>query len=450
MTNSVWRKFDIRGLTSENITPDFAKNLGVASAEYFRARSQKTIAVGRDVRTSSPMLQDALMKGLIQGGMKVFDLGLTPTPTIYFASSGFGFDAGIIVTASHNPVGHNGFKFRLHERALLREDFLEIQQNFQNPTPHSEQGSIEKFDIKDIYCQAIAEQNPLHSPLTVALDAGNGATSNWAPYLFEKMGANIIPVNCEEDGSFPNHPADPTKRKNMLQLQQVVLETKADLGFAFDGDGDRVGMITPDGEMYWGDQLLAILMQEVLRWTKAPIVADVKCSMALEILAKELGVPFFRSPTGYPLVQKLMLEQNAILGGEQSSHICYRKGYYCFDDGLFAAAKLASIGKDLQTYIDRIPKTVKSPEIRQSIQPEERERFDTLEAPIFDDCQLIQIDGFRYSNESGWCLLRTSGTENKLIVRAEGIDLDAFTFWLARLKEILGYFDIKIEISVSH
>ena len=449
MSNNVWRKFDIRGLTSENITPNFAMDLGLGAAEYFRARSLKTVAVGRDVRDSSPALQKALMSGLVQGGMKVIDLGLAPTPTVYFATSGFGFDAGIIVTASHNPVGHNGFKFRLHERALFREDFQEIQANVQAPKPHSTQGSIEKFDIKDIYCQAIAEQNPLHSPLTIAIDAGNGSTSNWAPYLFEKMGAQIIQVNCEEDGTFPNHPADPTKTKNMLQLQQVVLETKADLGFAFDGDGDRVGMITKDGNMYWGDQLLAILMQEVLEWTKAPIVADVKCSMALEILAKQFGVPFFRSPTGYPLVQKTMMKENAILGGEQSSHICYRKGYYCFDDGLFTAAKLASIGKQLEQLIDQIPKTVQSPEIRQSILSEERERFDTLEAPAFDDCKLEQMDGLRYSNDDGWCLLRTSGTENKMIVRAEGIDQEAFSFWLGRLQQILSYFDIKIDLSAS-
>ena len=449
MSNTVWRKFDIRGLTSENITTTFAYDLGLASAAYFRARSLETVAVGRDVRESSPALQEALMRGLLDGGLRVIDIGLAPTPVVYFATSGFGFDAGIVVTASHNPVGHNGFKFLLHERALLRDDFEEIRANCNAPAPHTVQGSIEQFDIKDIYCQTVAEQNPLRSSLKIALDAGNGSTARWAPYLFEKMGAELILINCEEDGTFPNHPADPTKAKNMLQLQKVVREEKADLGFAFDGDGDRVGMITADGEMYWGDQLLAILMQEVLQWTKAPVVADVKCSMALEILAKELAVPFFRAPTGYPLVQKMMMKHNAILGGEQSSHICYCKGYYCFDDGLFTAAKLASIGEQIPAFLARIPKTILSPEIRQSIEQDERDRFDRLQAPIFEDCQLETMDGLRYSNEYGWCLLRTSGTENKMIVRAEGIDQKSFSFWRSRLQQILQYFNIKLDLEAS-
>ena len=446
--NTVWRKFDIRGLTTEDITATFAYQLGLATAQYFRARYLKTVGVGRDLRASSPSLQAALIQGLAEGGMHVFNLGVAPTPAVYFATSGLGLDAGIVVTASHNPAGYNGFKFRLQKRALLQKDFEEIHEYFLEPKIHTKRGTIESFAIKDIYCKTVANQNTLSTPLKIVLDVSNGATSKWAPYLFEKMGAEIVIINCEEDGALLNQPIDSTKTENLLQLQRVVLEQGADLGFIFDGDGDRVGMVTADGNMHWGDQLLTILMQEALQWKKAPIVCDVKSTMALDILAKRFGVTLYRSPTGSPLIQQKMVKHNAILGGEHSSQICHRQGYYSFDDGLFTAAKLASIAQDLNKFINNTPKTIISPEIRKEIQVDEQDRFKQKSSPSYNDCNLDDIDGLRYSNEEGWCLIRLSSMEKKIVVRVEGIDHKAYMFWRMRLIEILGYFDINIDLTL--
>jgi len=446
MVEHIWRSFDIRGVAHSEIDTDFARQFGLACALYFTKRKLFKIAVGRDCRESGPILSAALCEGLCAGGMQVFDLGPAPTPAIYFATSGFGFDAGIIVTASHNPPQYNGFKLRLHDRPLFPEDFKELRSHFDIADKVSHIGSIEEFDIKDIYEETIAEKNHLHRELTIAIDAGNGITSNWAPSLFKRMGATVLPLYCTPDGSFPNHPADPTKESNLVDLQKLVLEKKADLGVAFDGDGDRVGIVLASGKMLWGDELLSILAQDIFRWKSGTVICDVKCSLSLHDIIHSLGSKIIVSPTGYPRVQAAMMEHGAILGGEQSSHICIRDNYYCFDDGLFAAARLAHLCDRLAEYEANIPRYPCTPEVRLNISAEHRQTILTQKPLVLKGCSLSTIDGYRYEDSQGWMLFRLSGTENRAVFRVEAKTEASFEEWKQRVHLVLKHFSIDHQI----
>jgi phosphomannomutase / phosphoglucomutase len=443
MPNHIWRSFDIRGVAETEITPEFAKRFGRACASYFHQRNLFKIAVGRDTRNSGQILSSALIEGLCSAGMNVFDLGEAPTPAVYFATSGFGFDAGIIVTASHNPPEYNGFKLRLQDRPLYPNDFVELKKWFDSNSSSHKKGTVEKFNIQPIYEQNIALQNRLPTTKKVVIDAGNGITSNWAPPLFSLMGADVIPLFCTPDGNFPNHPADPTKPANLTDLQDLVLQENADLGIAFDGDGDRVGIVTSTGKMLWGDELLAILAQDIFKWKKGTVVCDVKCSLSLHDIVSSMGGKTIISPTGYPRVQQQMMKHGAILGGEQSSHICIRDNYYCFDDGLYAAARLLQIIDKLEEYESNIPRYPCTPEIRLSIDAEHRNHILSMEAPILKECSLSTIDGFRYEDQNGWMLFRLSGTENRAVFRVEARSKDAFAKWKNRAKQILQHFDVE-------
>ena len=354
--------------------------------------------------------------------MELYDLGQAPTPGLYFAVDGMGFDAGIMITASHNPPGDNGFKFRLNGSSVLQGEIAQLRAFYdENETAPGGTSSREKICIKDLYLDAICSdcQSPA-GEFKIVIDAGNGVAGPWAVELFERLGAEVIPLHCEPDGNFPNHPADPTRPANVAELRETVLRTGADLGIGLDGDGDRVAAITKEGRHLFGDRLMAIFAQDILRWRTGHVVHDVKCSMLLQDVVSSLGGGTVMSPTGYPWVQKYMQDHCALLGGEQSSHICFSDRWFGYDDGLYAAARLLSLAADLDERDEALPSYPATPELRLPISEARKWKVLPQLRDRFSDFAISELDGLRCSNEDGWLLVRPSNTEACLSVRIEG------------------------------
>jgi len=417
----IWRTYDIRGRTPDEITPALAGRLGQAMGGLMRQRGAQTIVVARDARESGPSIQAALMAGLSAAGMAVVDIGMNPTPVMYFAVSALGYDAGVIVTASHNPRGYNGFKTRLGGEALFGDDIVRLRDTVEGDhLPTAPGGSVRAFDVRPAYIAHIAEgfRRP-EGPLRVVIDAGNGAAGPMAVRLLSRLGCEVVPLYCDPDGTFPNHPANPTVAKNLRDLQAAVRDTGADLGVGFDGDGDRVGAVSADGELFFGDRMLAVLAQDILSAGPAAVVADVKCSMALGDTVTRAGGTFELSQTGYPWIQKKMRALGAPLGGELSGHICFADRYYGFDDGLYAASRVLELVADLPARMAALPRYPTIPELR--LHTAEADKWSVPDRLLqsLRGYDLLTVDGVRFSTPTGWGLVRVSNTEPALTVRAE-------------------------------
>ena len=426
----IWRTYDIRGRTPDEITVPLAERLGLALGALVRGRGARTIAVARDAREDGAVLQEALCDGLARAGVQVAHIGMVPTPVMYFTESALDYDAGIIVTASHNPRGYNGFKTRLHGAALFGADILALQQQVEDDalptTAAAPGGSIARVDVRPDYIAHIAARYrpPAGRRLRVVVDAGNGATGPIAVRLLSSLGAEVVPLFCDPDGRFPNHPANPTVAENLLDLRDAVLDTGADLGVAFDGDGDRFGAVSRAGELVFGDRLLAVFAEQVLRDAggSGAIIADVKCSMALGEAVQRAGGTFVLSQTGYPWIQKEMRARSAPLGGELSGHICFADRYFGFDDGLYAATRLMELAADLDARLQALPHYPAIPEHR--LHTAEADKWQVPGALLArlqaaGRYDLLTVDGVRFSTPSGWGLVRVSNTEPCLTVRAE-------------------------------
>ncbi|MFT5684472.1 MAG: phosphomannomutase/phosphoglucomutase [Myxococcota bacterium] len=441
----IWRTYDIRGRTPDEINPELALLLGRAMGHLMTSRGAKDIAVARDARIGGRQIQEALMRGLADAGMNVADIGMNPTPVMYFTVSALGFDAGIIVTASHNPAGYNGFKTRLGGDALFGEDIQEVRRMVEAGPPIADvPGEIRAVDVRPAYIKTIADDCRLPDrPLRVVVDAGNGVAGPMAVRLLSRLGVEVVPLFCDPDGTFPNHPANPTINKNLIDLRDAVLDTKADLGVGFDGDGDRIGAVSAKGEMFFGDRMLALLAAEILRSGPAAVVADVKCSMALEEVVAAGQGTYAMTQTGYPWIQKRMVELSAPLGGELSGHICFADRYYGFDDGLYAATRLLELVDGLDDKLAALPSYPAIPE--QRLHTGEDGKWGVIETlkEKLSGYTLLTVDGIRFSNEHGWGLVRVSNTEPCLTVRAEARTA-------AALDEILGVMvDALTEIPVE-
>jgi phosphomannomutase / phosphoglucomutase len=418
----VWRAYDIRGRAGDEISVAFARRLGRSLGRFLLDRNREEVAVARDARLSSPELHQALIEGLEQEALEIYDLGEAPTPALYFAVDGMGFDAGIMVTASHNPPGDNGFKFRLNGASVLHNEIEQLRSIF-NTAPAGRGGpsSREAVCVKNLYIDAICSDcQPPAGSHKVVIDAGNGVAGPWAVELFRRLGAEVIPLHCEPDGTFPSHPPDPTRPANVAELRETVLRTGASLGIGLDGDGDRVAAISKEGRHLFGDRLMAIFAQDILKWRTGQVVHDVKCSMLLEDVVQSLGGGTVMSPTGYPWVQKYMQEHCAVLGGEQSSHICFSDRWFGYDDGLYAAARLLALADGLDERDEALPSYPSTPELRLPVS--EGKKWDVLPKlrDGFSDFAISELDGLRCTNEDGWLLVRPSNTEACLSVRIEG------------------------------
>jgi phosphomannomutase len=426
---TILREYDIRGIVGETLNEADAEALGRAYAMLLVERGGKSVAVGRDGRLSSPALETALVDGLRTSGIDVCRIGLGPTPMLYFAGHTLGVDGALMVTGSHNPSSHNGFKLMIDKKPLFGEDIVRLGAiaaagNFAVGT-----GKVTQRPVKDAYVDRLLGDFRGGRELRVAWDAGNGATGEVLQALAARLPGKHVLLNEIVDGHFPAHHPDPTEPKNLLQLQDTIEKSSLDLGIAFDGDGDRIGVVDGDGNILWGDQLLVILASEVVAAQPgALIIADVKASQVLfDEIARIGGTPLMWR-TGHSLIKTKMAETGAPLAGEMSGHIFYAHRYYGYDDALYAAIRLLSIlsatDQSLAALRRRLPAVVNTPEMRIpcpdtrkfAVIKEVKARLNHAGAEVTD------IDGVRVSTAKGWWLLRASNTQAVLVARAEAAD----------------------------
>ncbi len=424
---TILREYDIRGVVGETLSPADALALGRAYAVTLTAAGGRRVATGYDGRLTSPELEAALVEGLATEGVDVVRIGRGPTPMLYFAAATLEVDGGIMVTGSHNPPDHNGFKLVRQGKTLygaaitaLGETALGLGET------RATWGRVEEHAIRDDYVARLAQDYAGRRPLKVAWDPGNGATGDVVQQLTERLPGRHTLLNETIDGRFPAHHPDPTVPENLAQLQQAVTQAGCDLGIAFDGDGDRIGVVDAEGRILWGDQLMVILARDVLaRHPGAAIIADVKSSQVLFDEIARLGGRPLMSPTGHSLIKAKLAETGAPLAGEMSGHIFFADRYYGFDDAVYVAVRLLSIlacaPQSLTRMRDELPIVVNTPELR--FQCADSRKFAVIEE-VRDRlrrtaAEVNEIDGMRVRTADGWWLLRASNTQDVLVARAE-------------------------------
>ena len=429
MNPHIFREYDIRGIAGTDLDAAGAETLGRAFGTLFRAERRQRIVVGHDVRLSSPGYAEALVGGLVSTGCDVVDVGLVPTPVLYFAVETLGADGGIAVTASHNPPEFNGFKSRTRERALFGADLQHLLQLLQRGEFAHGAGTCTRHDILDAYVERVAGDVRLARPVHAVVDCGNGAASVVAPRLLERLGCRLDLLYCEPDGRFPNHIADPTVPENMRDLCARVSLAGAEIGIGFDGDADRVGIVDDGGRLRFGDELLILFARALLPERPGPVVFDVKCSQALVDEVRRLGGRPEMWKTGYPHIQARMRETGALLAGEMSGHMYFADRYYGYDDGIYAACRALEVvsaeRRPLSARLADVPRYVSTPEIRVDSTDADKFRIvDTVAAHFRSRYEMVEIDGARILFPGGWALVRASNTQPVLVLRFEADSRD--------------------------
>jgi len=423
---TIFRAYDVRGTVPDQLNPTVVEQLGRAIGTLALAKGDQVVVTARDGRLSGPELQDALNRGLTATGIHVIDVGMVPTPVLYFAALTLGTGSGVMVTGSHNPPDYNGFKMMIAGHTLYGADITGLRDAIVTDALASGTGQVTVADALTPYHQHIVSDITLHKPLKVAIDCGNGVAGVCAEALFQALGCIVVPLFTEVDGNFPNHHPDPSKPKNLLDVIAAVKTEGCDLGLAFDGDGDRVGVITEDGESIYPDRLMMLLARDVLsRNPGATVIYDVKCSRHLGPVIAEAGGQPLMWKTGHSLVKAKMKETGALLAGEMSGHIFFKERWFGFDDGLYTAARLLEIfardGRTTSSYFSHIPNDVSTPEL--NIEVADSEKFQLVErvAEIITarKLPLSTIDGVRVDLDSGWGLIRCSNTTPNLVLRFE-------------------------------
>lgn len=448
----ILREYDIRGQIGKNLSESDACALGCAFGTYISQRGGNTVCVGYDGRESSPAMAQALIGGLLAAGMNVEAIGLGPSPMLYFAVKDRLADAGIMVTGSHNPPDYNGFKMTLQSKPVFGETIQELGYIAAKGDFATGEGTLREVDIRDTYIERLLRDFSGHNEdLKVAWDCGNGASGEIVRRLTGKLPGEHILLYDDIDGSFPNHHPDPTVDANLKDLIRAVKENQCDLGIAFDGDGDRIGVVDENGTILRCDVLLAIYAREILEEREgAPIIADVKCSGVLFDEIARLGGEPVMWKTGHSLIKDKMAQLCAPLAGELSGHIFFGDKWYGFDDGIYCAIRLLNeISEEtpLSSLTSHLPPIHNTPEVRFEV--EEKSKFALIEKLAEDlkarenaDYQVIDIDGVRVVTENGWWLLRASNTQNVLVTRAEANSPEALKKIVEMVKaevEKIGY-----------
>jgi phosphomannomutase / phosphoglucomutase len=422
----IFRACDIHGITDRNLTEDVVYRIGRAFAAEALERGARRIAVGRDGRHSSLPLRNALVKGLCEGGVDVADIGEVPTPLLYFATHVLETGSGIMITGSHHPPEYNGLELMLGGEAATPALIQTLRDRIEQDRLSEGAGQVERVDLHETYVDRIVADVVVAQPLKIVVDCGNGVAGRIAPELISRLDCEVIPLYCDVDGDFPNHPPNPAEPRNLEDLITVVKAEGADLGLAFDGDGDRLGVVTGSGRVIWPDRLLMLFAEDIVgRNPGADIVYDVKCSRHLNTIISELGGRPIMWKTGHSNIKAKLRETGALLGGEFSGHICFGERWYGFDDALYAAARLLEILGAAQESADalfaRFPRTTSTPEIRIPIS--ESTKLTTIERLTeeadFGAGTLTTIDGIRVDYEDGWGLVRPSNTGPALTLRFE-------------------------------
>ena len=424
--DDIFRAYDIRGVVGDTLSAETAYWIGRAVGSESLAQNEPNVSVGRDGRLSGPELVQQLIQGLHDSGCHVSDVGLVPTPALYYAANVLAGKTGVMLTGSHNPKDYNGFKIVIAGDTLANEQIQALHDRIKTGNLTSAKGSITKVDILDRYFKQIKDDIVMARKMKVVVDCGNGAAGVIAPQLIEALGCEVISLFAEVDGNFPNHHPDPGKLENLQDLIAKVKETGADLGLAFDGDGDRVGVVTNEGNVVYPDRLLMLFALDVLKRNPgADIIFDVKCTRRLTPLIQEHGGRPVMWKTGHSLIKKQMKKSGALLAGEMSGHIFFKERWFGFDDGIYSAARLLEIlsqeSMSAEELFETFPNDVSTPEI--NIKVTDTTKFSIIEALEKDaqwgDAKLTSIDGVRVDYPHGWGLVRASNTTPVLVLRFE-------------------------------
>ncbi|MBL1260861.1 MAG: phosphomannomutase/phosphoglucomutase [Thiotrichaceae bacterium] len=438
---SIFKAYDIRGIVGETLTEEVVYNIGRAIGSEAHARQQKTVAVARDGRLSGGLFVAALTRGLRDTGRDVIDVGMVPTPLLYFAAHYLDIGSGVMVTGSHNPTNYNGFKMVLGGETLAEEAIQSLRRRIEQEDYHlGGDGAYRAIDIIPDYLACVLDDIKLPNQLKVVVDCGNGVAGVIAPQLLRKLGCDVIELFCEVDGNFPNHHPDPSQPKNLQDMILAVKAYNADLGFAFDGDGDRLGVVDSSGHIIWPDRQMMLYAADVLsRNPGAKIIYDIKCSNHLGKVIEQHGGKPLMWKTGHSLIKAKMKETGALLAGEMSGHIFFKERWYGFDDGIYTGARLLEI----LTHSDAVPKDLfatlpesySTPELQVKMVEGEHHAFIKrfLAEVSFDDGEVTTIDGMRVDFGDGWGLVRASNTTPCLVIRFEADNEEA-------LRRIQGMF----------
>ena len=427
----IFREYDIRGITDTNFTEEVVQEIGSAFAQKMHESGTEKIVTGRDGRLSSKSIEEALTHGLVEGGVEVLNIGQVPTPILYYATNQLNTGTGIMITGSHNPPKYNGLKMMLNNKTLYGDAIQELYSLAGIRGRKRARGATSKRMVSDLYQDEIKEQLQLKKELKVVVDCGNGVAGEYAPSLLKEIGADVVELYCDVDGTFPNHHPDPAEPENLQDLINRVKSEKADIGLAFDGDGDRLGVISNTGQIIWPDKLMMLFSKHLLNANPgATIISDVKCSMDLARVVQRHQGEYLMWRTGHSHIKSKMAETGALLGGEFSGHICFRDKWYGYDDALYAAARLLEIlansDKSAHDLFSEFPIRHCTPEIK--IETTESKKFEIIEALSetldIPNATINPIDGIRIEYENFWGLIRASNTSPVLVLRFEAANLN--------------------------
>ncbi len=422
----IFRAYDIRGRVGDELNDDVYYSVGLAVGSILFEKGLDQVVVGFDGRLDSESFSLALIAGLVETGMAVTSVGLVSSPVLYYALHNLDISSGLMVTGSHNPKHDNGIKIVVDGKSLTSTGVKSIYQRMKEQRFLSGKGRVQTTDVTKKYVDEIAKENALARPLKVAIDCGNGVAGAFAPALFRRIGADVLELFCEVDGNFPNHHPDPSVTENLSELIELVQREQCDIGFAFDGDADRLGVVTGDGEIIWPDRQLMMLAEDILsRNPGAKVVYDVKCTWHLKSVIEQNHGQAVMCPTGHSIVKAKMREIDAKLAGEMSGHLFIREKWYGFDDAIYAGVRLLQILSESQAspvkQFEKYPNSVNTPEIKIPIAEEEKFPYmeNLSESLSFDEGNLVDIDGVRWEFPFGWGLVRASNTGPCLVCRFE-------------------------------
>lgn len=444
MNPEVFREYDVRGVVDRDLNPDVVYLLGRAIGTYAVRHNVRKMTLGRDCRLSSEAYQDAVSRGITAAGVDIIDIGLCATPMLYFSIRHFGVDGGVMITGSHNPPDFNGFKICIGPDTIYGKDIQELRRIIENESYITSKGSIRREEISSAYQNYLFRNVSVGKGLKVIVDGGNGVGGYFAIPILRRYGCHVTDLYCDPDGRFPNHFPDPTIPENLRELIRLVCADKADVGIAYDGDADRLGVITDRGDVLWGDELLLLFARYILKKNPAAaIIGEVKCSQKLYDDITKNGGRAIMWKAGHSLIKGKMKEEKALLAGEMSGHIFFADRYFGYDDAIYASLRLLEIlsetGMKLSQLLADVPRTFTTPEIR--VDCPDRIKFRVVEAvkehyrKIHD---IITIDGVRVPFGDGWGLLRASNTQPVLVLRFEAASEERLTAIRGNIEGVLN------------
>lgn len=452
-SKEIFRAYDIRGIYGQTLTPEIVTETGKALGSLTLELNIDSIIVGRDGRLSSPALFEALVTGILSTGCHVIDIGIVASPVLYYAAKVLNSNCGVMITGSHNPANYNGLKMVIDGHTLTSQDISALYHRIETQNYLHGEGKLSEANILDHYIDAIAAGITLARPLKVVVDAGNGVGGIIAPKLLKKLGCEVIELYCDIDGNFPNHHPDPSVLKNLDCLIKTVKIQQADIGLAFDGDADRLGVITNKGENIWPDRQMMLYAKDVIEQNpRAKIIFDVKCTRYLPQKIREFGGEPIMWKTGHSHIKAKLAETGAPLAGEMSGHIFFNDRWYGFDDGIYTAARLLEIvtkdERSTSEIFQDFPDSVNTPELK--LPMSEERKFSFMEKFVneanFGDAHISTIDGIRVDFPTGWGLVRPSNTTPYLILRFEADDLENLQIIQEKFRSQLLQLDDELKV----